>query len=63
MYFNRVERVARKLGISTYELFVRAHRSHGFGNRGGITREHRKYERGEGVPSYVSKFCIAEETK
>lgn len=58
-----IERAAASLGLSTYELFVKAHRAFGHSRRGGISREFREWQRGNGCPLYVAAFsraCLGE---
>jgi hypothetical protein len=54
-----VYKISLSLGISEYELFVRAHRSFGPPNRTTLDRDYRRYEISGAEPDYVREFCIA----
>jgi hypothetical protein len=54
-----VDKISLALGISEYELFVRAHRNFGPPNRTTIDRDFRRYEISGAEPDYVRGFCIA----
>jgi hypothetical protein len=54
-----VYQISLALGISEYELFVRAHRNFGPPDRTTLDRDFRRYEISGAEPDYVRGFCIA----
>ena len=58
-----VSGISLALGITEYELFVRAHRSFGPADRTTLDRDFRRYEISGSEPDYVRGFCIAHEAE
>ena len=58
-----VSGISLALGITEYELFVRAHRSFGPADRTTLDRDFRRYEISGSEPDYVRGFCIAHQAE
>lgn len=56
---HKLDKVGVLLGVTTRELFVRAHKAYG-GARDNPTSDYNKYCAFGTVPNYVDKLCVSE---